>query len=139
MRNGGRGPVGRGSGRGRVARPKKRRKNKSRAARFFLLAALTLLIAGFIARREIPILMRPSHRLAPARVGEERGSLRDFTVPGENLHAPAVSASPDGSAKDLAARLKKDLRVRAPQGPPHEKITGTERQQLGDLIKERSR
>ncbi len=137
MRDGGRRAVGR-NGSGRVARPKKRRKKKSRAARFFLLAALTLLIAGFIARREIPNLIRSSHRLAPARVGEERGSLPDLVVPGENLHAPAGFASPDSSAKDLAAHLKKDLRVRAPQGPPHEEITGTERQRLGDLIKERS-
>ena len=122
-----------------MARAKQRRKKKSRAARFFLLAALTLLIAGFIARRQIPILMRPSYRPAPARVGEERGSLPDLAVPGENLHAPAVSASPDSSAEQLAAHLKKDLSIRAPQGPPREEITGAERQHLGDLIKERSR
>ncbi len=123
-----------------MARAKQRRKKKSKAARFFLLAALTLLIAGFIARRQIPILMRPSYRQAPAPVGEGRGSLPDFAVPGENLHAPAVSASPDGSsAVQLAAHLRKALSVHARQGPPREEITGAERQHLGDLIKERSR
>jgi hypothetical protein len=122
-----------------VARTKKRRKSRSRAARFFLLAALTLLIAGFIARRQIPILMRPSRRPAPAPVSEGRENLPDLAGPGENLHAPAVSASPDRSAEQLAAHLRKDLSVRARQGSPHEEITGAERQRLGDLIKERSR
>ncbi len=122
-----------------MARVKQRRKKKSRAARFFLLAALALLIAGFIARRQIPILMRPSYRPAPAPVGEGRGSLPDLAVPGENLHAPAVSASPDSSAVQLAAHLRKDLSVHARQGPPREEITGAERQHLDDLIKERSR
>jgi hypothetical protein len=122
----------------RVARAKKRKK-KSRAYRFFLLAALTLLIAGFIARREIPLLMRHSSRPPPPHVSEDRENFPDLAAPGENLHPPVVSDSSDDGARQLAAHLKKDLRASAQQGHPHEEITGAERQKLGDLIKERSR
>jgi hypothetical protein len=138
MRGGGRRrAVGRGSGGGRVARAKKRKKKQSRAYRFFLLAALTLLIAGFIARHEIPLLIRNSRRPAPAHVSEDRENFPDLAAPGGNLHPPVVSEAADDRARRLADHLKNDLRAR--QSPPHDELTGAERQRLGDLIKERSR
>jgi hypothetical protein len=120
-----------------VARAKRRR-NKGRAYRFFLLAALTLLMAAFIARREIPFLMKLGidgpHR--PARDASE--NRQRLVGGGENLHPSLTPADEDGRASQGAARSENQPPGGPKRAPAGEEITGSERRQLGALIKDRS-
>jgi hypothetical protein len=103
----------------------KSRKRKGRAASLLLLAGLTLLIAGFIARREIPGLIRHSRpRLGlPAR--GDNGQVQGLAESGENLHSPADNAvHADATAQSNGSG---------------EHITASERRALDDLIKQKSR
>jgi hypothetical protein len=122
-----------------VARAKKRTKNRGRAARFFLLAFLALLIAGFIARRSIPLLMKPHTRPAAVPVHRDSASEPALAGAGENLHPPVTSDRPDGGAKQLAAHSTDTVRSRVLKNPAGEQLTGAERRRLDNLIKERSR
>jgi hypothetical protein len=109
---------------GQVARSK-RKKRKGKAASFLLLAGLTLLIAGFIARREIPGLIRSS-RPAPQRPAQgNSGRVPGLAGGGENLHSP--------SGTDVYA----DGAAQTNQSGEH--ITGSERRALDALIKQKSR
>jgi hypothetical protein len=129
-----------------VARAKRRRR-KSRAFGFFLLAGLTLLIAGFIARREIPFLIRHSYRRAPAAVNSDNAPARTMAVGDGALHhsgapaktgnAPAKTRNEDAVA--VADQSAKGAHVAAEGGEPPEETTRSDRQRLGNLIRERSR
>jgi len=120
-----------------VARAKRRR-NKGRAYRFFLLAALTLLMAAFIARREIPFLMKLGidGRHRPARGASENP--QRLVGGGENLHPYLTPAGEDGRASQGAARSENQPPGGPKKAPAVEEITGSERRQLGELIKGRS-
>jgi hypothetical protein len=125
--------VGRG---GKVARSKRRR-NKSKAFRLFLLAALTLLIAGFIARREIPALMKSGIDAVPHRA-TDGVTPHAHAAGGADLQPAVVSAHDQGGAPVQAEPGAKRQRRGNSVIGSGEEITGSERQQLGELIRERS-
>jgi len=124
--------------------PAKRKKKKGRAARFLLLALLTLLIAGFIARRTIQRLIRQdalSRSSANADTGEQQG----LVGAGERLHPSddrpryaGGGGGADGGAP-IASPARNDSHHGAEKNQSGEHITGSERRQLDDLIKEKSR
>ena len=123
-----------------MARARKRTKNRGKAARFFLLAFLALLIAGFIARRSIPLLMKQHTRPAAVPVqGDDNAKQPGLAGAGENLRPPVTSDRPDGGAKQLAAHSTNAVRSRVLKDPAGEQLTGAERRRLDNLIKERSR
>ena len=121
----------------------RRKKKKGRAARFLLLALLTLLVAGFIARRTIQRLIRQDAESA-ASANADTGGPQGPVGGGDRLHPPdhvpryaagadsAAGGSPPGSPGN-------DLRNGAAKNQSGEHITGSERRQLDDLIKEKSR
>jgi hypothetical protein len=121
-----------------VARSKRRR-NKIRAFGFFLLAALTLLIAGFIARGEIPFLMGSGVDVVPHRAPAALANRHGLVAGGKNLHPAVTPAGEDGNAAQVAPASGNQRRNSPGKGSSTEDITGSERQQLGELIKERSR
>jgi hypothetical protein len=104
------------SGAGQVARARRKRR-KSKALGFFLLAGLTLLIAGLIARHEIPFLIRHSHHRAHANVIGDNAASGSLVVDHKDRNTFDAPAS----------------------GQPQEEITRSDREELGNLIRERSR
>jgi hypothetical protein len=123
-----------------VARARKRTRNRAKAARFFLLAFLALLIAGFIARRSIPLLMKAHTRPAAVPVqGGDSAKEPGLARAGENLHPPVTAGRPEGGAKQLAAHSTNTVHSRVLENPAGEQLTGAERRRLDNLIKERSR
>jgi hypothetical protein len=120
-----------------LARTRKK-KSKGRAARFLLLALLVVLIAGFIARREIPVLI---HNAARGSADADTGGRRSLDEGRENLHSSAggglsANGGPVGG-QPMVSPAGND--VQANGKPPGEHITSAERRQLDDLIKEKSR
>jgi hypothetical protein len=115
-----------------------RKKRKGRGLGFIFLAGLTLLIAGFIARHEIPILIKeagqPSARPAQADIGSDvRGATSGYRPP-SRVYAGAASAS----GKRLESRSRDSDQEIGKKGP-HDNITDSERRQLNKLIQEKSR
>ncbi|MGO9059800.1 MAG: hypothetical protein ACLQU2_20835 [Candidatus Binataceae bacterium] len=118
----------------------KRRRNKSRAFRFFLLAGLTLLIAAFIARREIPFLMKSgiNARPRPARGASENP--QRLVRAGENHHSSLTLADEVGGASREVARSRDQTSSDSEKAPAGVETAGSERRQPGEeLIKYRSR
>jgi hypothetical protein len=103
----------------------KRSKRKSRAVGFLFLAGLTLLIAGFIARREIPGLIRHSRPRLHLPDRGDSGQAQGLAAGLEKLHSPPDSA------------VHADCTTQS--NGSGEQITGSERRALNDLIKEKSR
>jgi hypothetical protein len=117
------------------------KKKKGRAAGFLLLAGLALLIAGFIARREIPILIKEAGHSPAAAAHADIGGISD----GEKLQPPAeprlYAGSSDSSAgversASPAANVVHDTNQENQSG---EHLSDTERRQLDNVIKEKSR
>jgi hypothetical protein len=126
----------------KVARAKRRRK-KGKAFRYFMLAALTLVIAGFIARHEIWHYEHPTP--APAKA-ESRAPQRD-TAGAPGVVPPIGPAGATGTkvkpaaasgSKRIAANAANNPRGRSHRGPAGEELSGSDRRELSDLIKERS-
>jgi hypothetical protein len=123
-----------------VARSKRRTRSWLRAFRFFLLAALTLLVAGFIAHGEIPFLMGSGiDVVVPHRAPAANAKRHGLVAGGENLHPSTTPADEDDNAAQVAPASAIQRRSSPGKGSTTEEITGSERQQLGELIKERSR
>jgi hypothetical protein len=122
--------------------PAKRKRKKGRAAGFLLLALLTLLIAGFIARRTIQRLIKQDAESA-ASANADTGGPPGLVGGGERPHPSGDITA--GGGNDAAGRLPvaaprgNDLHKGAEKKQPGERITGSERRQLDDLIKEKSR
>jgi hypothetical protein len=109
---------------------------KGRGAGFLLLAGLTLLIAGFVARHEIPGLIRQAAQ-SPAQpaqadigVQEHRGGMPDFHPPG-SLYAGA------GTGDEKRHVLSQDRK--SDKNGPSEHITDSDRRQLDQVIKDKAR
>ncbi|HEY2106307.1 MAG TPA: hypothetical protein VGH29_11015 [Candidatus Binataceae bacterium] len=118
----------------------RRKKTKGRAARFLLLALLTLLIAGFIARRTIQRLVK--HDASAASANADTGGQQGLVGGGESLHPPDDKPRYAGGADSgppIASPARNDWRSGAGKNPSGEHITGSERRQLDDLIKQKSR
>jgi hypothetical protein len=104
---------------------------------------LTLLIAGFIARREIPGLIRQRH-FPPAPGHADSGDALGLAGGGEKLH-PLANAGvyADGTAgaagERNAAPAADGSQAEARNDRAGERITSSERQALDDLIKLKSR
>jgi len=98
-----------------------------------------LLIAGFIARREIPFLMSSGIDVVPRRTPAAIAKRHGLVPSGENLHPSVTPAGEDGNAAPVAPASANQRRNTPGKGSSTEEITGSERQQLGELIKERSR
>jgi hypothetical protein len=98
---------------------------------------VTLLIAAFLARREIPFLMKSGidARPRPARGASEKP--QRLVGGSENLHSSVTPAGEDASR--VAARSGNQPDSGPQKAPAGEEITGPERRQLGELIKDRSR
>ncbi len=113
-------------------------KKKGRGLGFIFLAGLTLLIAGFIARHEIPLLIKEAGqspaRPAQADVGSDvRGAMPGYHPP-SRLYAGAGRAS----SQRLESGSRDSDQEDEKKGP-HENITDSERRQLNKLIQEKSR
>ncbi len=127
-----------------MARAKARRKKKKgRGIGFLLLAGLSLLIAAFIARREIPGLIKHASRSPAAPAQADTGGLEGLAGGGEKLHPPAEPRLyAGGGDRAVAARRlaspSKDSHEGAASDRPGEYINGSERQRLESLIKEKS-
>lgn len=118
-----------------------RRKKKGRAAGFLLLAGLALLIAGFIARREIPNLIRQAHSPAAA-AHADIGGVPDLSG-GEKLHPPDeprlyAGTGEGGAGQRTVSPGGNDSHSAARENQSGEHINGSERRQLDNLIKEKS-
>ncbi|HEV3110308.1 MAG TPA: hypothetical protein VGY99_07420 [Candidatus Binataceae bacterium] len=122
--------------------PAKRKKRKGRAARFLLLALLTLLIAGFIARRTIQRLIKQDADAA-ASANADTGGQQGLVGGGERLHPPDdIAAGGDngaGGGPAAASPAGNRLHSGAEKNRSGERITGSDRRQLDDLIKQKSR
>jgi len=120
-----------------LARPAKK---KGRGAGFLLLAGLTLLIAGFVARHEIPQLIRGAEQSpaqpAQADVGvqERRGGMPDFHPPNRQ-YAGAGPAHRDRPHSNRGITPGRE----SEKSGPRENITDSERRQLNEVIKQKSR
>jgi hypothetical protein len=107
-----------------------------------LAAGLTLLIAGFIARRTIQKLVRDEGR-SPAYA--DTGAQPGLVGGGEKLHPPADIPRYAGGGERAAGGQRKPSQARndSPDGGEKnrsgEHITGAETRRLDDLIKEKSR
>ena len=102
-----------------------------RALGFFLLAALTLLVAGVIARTEVPALMKS--RIDVPRWMRESVQARAFEA---RTRAPVEAPRRPLANADTASNQAHASAGSASHG---EEIKDAERQQLGALIRERSR
>jgi hypothetical protein len=107
---------------------------------FLLLAGLTLLIAGFIARREIPGLIRQNH-FSPAPGHSDNGSAPGLADGSEKFHPLANTGVYADGARGAAGAQNAVLA--APAGSQDEqageRITGSERRALDDMIDQKSR
>ncbi len=123
--------------------PARRKKKKGRAARFLLLAGLTLLIVGFIARRTIPMLIKHGGHLPAASTNGDTGGRQGLVGAGEKLHPPADIPRYAGDGAAAGQRLPpaagNDSHDGGEKNQSGEHITGPESRQLDDLIKEKSR
>jgi hypothetical protein len=105
-----------------------------------MLAGLTLLIAGFVARHEIPNLIEETRESpappAQADTGSHslRGGMPDYHPP-SHLYAGAIESGQKPAHSESAADGSGEPRKNA----PHESITDSEREQLNRVIKEKSR
>lgn len=123
----------------------RRRRNGKRAFQYFLLAALTLLMAGFIARREVPFLMESgidspttTSGISAMRMRAAMIRRRLLAAEAQNLHSSETAVG-DKSAVPQAAPASGNQSYRSSGIDSHnEEITGAERQKLGELIRERS-
>ncbi len=115
-----------------------RRRRNGRAAAFLLLAGLALLIAGFIARHEIPILIKEAGRSPATPANADLGG-------GEKAHppdAPPMYANGrSGTARDSQSESPgiTDSQKPAQENQSGEHLTGAERRQLEKVITEKSR
>jgi hypothetical protein len=122
-----------------VARAK-RRKRKGRAVGFFLLAGLTLLIAGFIARREIPFLIRHGYHHPPTSINGDNAMPRTLATGGANTnHSDAAAKTRNVAAVAARDQYANGAQTAAETEEPREDLSSSDRQQLGKLIKERAR
>ncbi len=116
-----------------------KRKRKGRAAAFLLLAGLALLIAGFIARHEIPILIKEAGRSPAAPANADIGGISG----GEKLHppgaAPMYASGGGGGARESEAPGVTDSHKPKQENQSGEHLTGAERRQLENVIREKSR
>ncbi|GEM_PF-3904504 len=104
-----------------------------------MLAALTLLIAGFVARHEIPNLMQQAGE-SPARPAQADTGNRDPTGAMSDYHPPSRLYAGTSETQP------KGMEPQSPPGwsggsanQPHEHITDSEREQLNKLIQEKAR
>jgi hypothetical protein len=123
----------------------RRKKSKGRAARFLLLAGLALLIAGFVARHEIPFLIKhDGHSPAAAAHADIEGG-QGLAGSIEKLHPPIdrhlYAGGGEGSAngKWLSSPGAKGSHDATRDDRLGEHISNPERRQLNDLIEEKSR
>jgi len=124
--------------------PARRKKKKGKAARFLLLAGLSLLIAGFIARRTIQVLIKHDGHSPAASADADTGGQQGLVGGGEKLHPPADIPRYVGGGESVAGgqRLPPVAGNETHRGEKNqsgEHITGPESRQLDDLIKDKSR
>ncbi len=115
----------------------KRKTNRGRAIRLLLLAGLTLLIAGFIARREIPSLIERTARSpagADADYGGQGASPANQTDPHPSAGHREYAGNRTRQAPDAASKAGGDQ-----ENQSGEHITGSDRRQLDKLIEQKSR
>ena len=106
-----------------------KRKRKQRGRRTLLIIAIVLLIAGFIIRRTL--VPQVLHYLA-YRPGENPNTPAGTASPSEQ-----VSSRPRPAAPSAAAVATPAARRTTPA--PSEHLTESDRQQLEDILKRRSR
>jgi len=127
-----------------LARSRRRNKNKGRAAEFLFLAGLALLIAGFVARHEIPFLLKHAAHSPAAPAHADIGGAEGVAGALGKLHPPAdrrlyAGGDSGDDASRSALPAGNGLHGEPGENQPGEHITGPERRQLNDLIKEKSR
>jgi hypothetical protein len=98
-----------------------------------------LLIAGFIARHEIPFLMGSGIDAVPHRASAAIARRQGLVASGEKRRPSATPAGESGDAAQAVPTSENQRRNSPGNGSGTEEITRSERQQLGELIKERSR
>jgi hypothetical protein len=122
---------------GQLART--RGKKKGRGIGFLFLAGLTLLVAGFVARHEIPFLLEQAGQ-SPARPAQADTGNRNLTGGMPDYRPPAglyagAGAMEQKRAQAAASNSNGSLEKNAPR----ENITNSEREQLNRVIKEKAR
>ncbi len=115
----------------------RRKRRRGRAAGFILLAGLSLLIAGFIARHEIPILIKEAGRSPAAPASADIGAA------GGSKALPPPSAAPMDASAGMARAVQSpratDSHGANQDNQSGERLTGAERRQLENVIREKSR
>ncbi len=101
-----------------------------------------MLIAGFIARREIPNLIRQAHSPAAA-AHADIGGLTGLGGDGEKLHPPTeprlyAGSGASDSGQPVVSPGANDSHSAEQENQSGEHISGGERRQLDNLIKEKS-
>jgi len=123
----------------------RRKKRKSRAAGFLTMAGLTVLIAGFVARHEIPTLIRQAAHSPAARANADTGAPDSLGGDVERLppraDSPVYASGGNGDAaqQKMGSRGTAEARDQVKKNPSGEHITAAERRQLDKLIGEKSR
>lgn len=106
-----------------------KRKRKRRARRTLLIVAIALLIAGFVVRRTL--VPQVLHYLA-YRPGENPKTPAGTTSPPKQVSSQPEAAEPSAAAVATPA-------ARRTTPAPSEHLTESDRQQLEDILKRRSR
>ncbi len=116
-----------------------RRKKKGRGIGFLLLAGLTLLIAGFVARHEIPRLIEEAGQ-SPARPAQADTGNRALTGGMPDYRPPSRLYAGAGATEQKRTETERpNSNDASDNSAPREKITNSEREQLNKVIKEKSR
>lgn len=106
-----------------------KRKRKQRGRRTLLIIAIVVLIAGFIIRRTL--VPQVLHYLA-YRPGENPNTPAGTASPSEQVSSQPAPAAPSAAAVATPA-------ARRTTPAPSEHLTESDRQQLEDILKRRSR